>query len=121
MASLVALNSKVLMLGAGFVTKPTLDILSDAGISVSVGTYHRGRGRSSRTTITSNLPNYAFACPPPLHPSHPLTLIPFILTPLSTTLRLTVDGLPAPSYSLQDPHLGPVAVRWRRQRQPHRP
>lgn len=27
------------MLGAGFVTKPTLDILSDAGISVSVGTY----------------------------------------------------------------------------------
>lgn len=27
------------MLGAGFVTKPTLDILSDAGISVTVGTY----------------------------------------------------------------------------------
>lgn len=33
------LNSKVLMLGAGFVTKPTLDILSDAGIKVTVGTY----------------------------------------------------------------------------------
>lgn len=33
------LNSKVLMLGAGFVTKPTLDILSDSGISVTVGTY----------------------------------------------------------------------------------
>ena len=30
--------SKVLMLGAGFVTKPTLDNLSDAGISVTVGT-----------------------------------------------------------------------------------
>lgn len=28
--------SKVLMLGAGFVTRPTLDILSDAGIEVSV-------------------------------------------------------------------------------------
>lgn len=26
------------MLGAGFVTRPTLDILSDAGIEVSVGT-----------------------------------------------------------------------------------
>jgi len=25
------------MLGAGFVTRPTLDILSDAGIEVSVG------------------------------------------------------------------------------------
>jgi len=25
------------MLGAGFVTKPTLDILSEAGISVTVG------------------------------------------------------------------------------------
>ena len=25
------------MLGAGFVTRPTLDILSDAGISVTVG------------------------------------------------------------------------------------
>lgn len=32
-------NSKVLMLGAGFVTKPTLDILSDAGVKVTVGTY----------------------------------------------------------------------------------
>ena len=29
--------SKVLMLGAGFVTRPTLDILSDAGIQVTVG------------------------------------------------------------------------------------
>ena len=30
------------MLGAGFVTRPTLDILSDAGIEVSVGmTSHR--------------------------------------------------------------------------------
>ena len=28
------------MLGAGFVTRPTLDILSDAGIEVSVGTSH---------------------------------------------------------------------------------
>lgn len=27
------------MLGAGFVTKPTLDILSEAGIKVTVGTY----------------------------------------------------------------------------------
>ena len=27
------------MLGAGFVTKPTLDILSDAGIEVSVGRF----------------------------------------------------------------------------------
>jgi hypothetical protein len=27
----------VLMLGSGFVTRPTLDILSDAGIEVSVG------------------------------------------------------------------------------------
>jgi hypothetical protein len=25
------------MLGAGFVTRPTLDILSDAGVEVSVG------------------------------------------------------------------------------------
>lgn len=25
------------MLGAGFVTRPTLDVLSDAGIEVSVG------------------------------------------------------------------------------------
>lgn len=29
--------SKVLMLGAGFVTRPTLDILSEAGIPVTVG------------------------------------------------------------------------------------
>ena len=28
------------MLGAGFVTRPTLDILSDAGIEVSVGMQH---------------------------------------------------------------------------------
>ena len=28
------------MLGAGFVTRPTLDILSDAGIEVSVGIAH---------------------------------------------------------------------------------
>ena len=28
------------MLGAGFVTRPTLDILSDAGIEVSVGMEH---------------------------------------------------------------------------------
>lgn len=32
----MASQKKVLMLGAGFVTKPTLDILSDAGISVTV-------------------------------------------------------------------------------------
>lgn len=28
------------MLGAGFVTKPTLDILSDADIAVTVGTHY---------------------------------------------------------------------------------
>jgi hypothetical protein len=28
------------MLGSGFVTRPTLDILSDAGIEVSVGLSH---------------------------------------------------------------------------------
>lgn len=28
---------RVLMLGAGFVTRPTLDILSESGISVTVG------------------------------------------------------------------------------------
>jgi len=27
------------MLGAGFVTRPTLDVLSDAGIQVSVGKF----------------------------------------------------------------------------------
>jgi len=32
--------SKVLMLGAGFVTRPTLDILSDAGIHVTVGAHY---------------------------------------------------------------------------------
>ncbi|KUI52856.1 Saccharopine dehydrogenase [NADP(+), L-glutamate-forming] [Cytospora mali] len=32
----MASQQKVLMLGAGFVTKPTLDILSDSGISVTV-------------------------------------------------------------------------------------
>lgn len=31
-------HSKVLMLGAGFVTKPTLDILSESGVQVTVGT-----------------------------------------------------------------------------------
>merc|ERR1711939_661290 len=34
--TIMAGSKKVLMLGAGFVTKPTLDILSDAGIEVSV-------------------------------------------------------------------------------------
>ena len=33
-------RKKVLMLGAGFVTKPTLEILSTAGIRVTVGTVH---------------------------------------------------------------------------------
>jgi hypothetical protein len=28
------------MIGAGFVTRPTLDVLSDAGIEVSVGIAH---------------------------------------------------------------------------------
>lgn len=37
-ATLTMLNRKVLMLGAGFVTRPTLDVLSDAGVKVSVGT-----------------------------------------------------------------------------------
>lgn len=37
-AKLTMLNRKVLMLGAGFVTRPTLDVLSDAGVKVSVGT-----------------------------------------------------------------------------------
>lgn len=37
-ATLIRLNRKVLMLGAGFVTRPTLDVLSDAGVHVSVGT-----------------------------------------------------------------------------------
>ena len=32
-----ASHSRVLLLGAGFVVKPTLDILVDAGIDVTVG------------------------------------------------------------------------------------
>ena len=32
------------MLGAGFVTRPTLDILSDAGVHVTVGTTSSPRG-----------------------------------------------------------------------------
>jgi hypothetical protein len=36
--SKLIVSRKVLMLGSGFVTRPTLDILSDAGIKVSVGT-----------------------------------------------------------------------------------
>lgn len=31
------------MLGAGFVTRPTLDILTQAGIPVTVGTKHNTR------------------------------------------------------------------------------
>lgn len=30
--------NKALLLGAGFVTKPTVQILSDAGVEVTVGT-----------------------------------------------------------------------------------
>ena len=30
-------SQKVLMLGAGFVTRPTLDILSQSGVAVTVG------------------------------------------------------------------------------------
>jgi hypothetical protein len=33
----LGLSKKALLLGAGFVTKPTLKILSDAGIDVTVG------------------------------------------------------------------------------------
>lgn len=37
MSVLTASHSRVLLLGAGFVVKPTLDILADAGIDVTVG------------------------------------------------------------------------------------
>ena len=34
---MLILFRKALLLGAGFVTKPTLDILSEAGVQVTVG------------------------------------------------------------------------------------
>ena len=34
----LGLSKKALLLGAGFVTKPTVQILSDAGVDVTVGT-----------------------------------------------------------------------------------
>jgi saccharopine dehydrogenase (NADP+, L-glutamate forming) len=34
---MLGLSKKVLLLGAGFVTKPTVQILSDAGVDVTVG------------------------------------------------------------------------------------
>ena len=37
MLKLLNKDRKVLMLGAGFVTRPTLDILSEKGIEVTVG------------------------------------------------------------------------------------
>jgi saccharopine dehydrogenase-like NADP-dependent oxidoreductase len=37
MSDLAASRNRVLLLGAGFVVKPTLDILADAGIDVTVG------------------------------------------------------------------------------------
>ena len=37
MSDLTASRGLVLLLGAGFVVKPTLDILADAGIDVTVG------------------------------------------------------------------------------------
>jgi hypothetical protein len=37
MSALTTAHSRVLLLGAGFVVKPTLDILADAGIDIIVG------------------------------------------------------------------------------------
>lgn len=37
MPVLTVSHSRVLLLGAGFVVKPALDILADAGIDVTVG------------------------------------------------------------------------------------
>jgi hypothetical protein len=35
----MASGKKALLLGAGFVTKPTVDILAEAGVEVTVGTF----------------------------------------------------------------------------------
>jgi hypothetical protein len=37
MSALTTSHSRVLLLGAGFVVKPTLDILANAGIDITVG------------------------------------------------------------------------------------
>jgi hypothetical protein len=36
----LGLSKKALLLGAGFVTKPTVQLLSDAGVNVTVGMSH---------------------------------------------------------------------------------
>jgi hypothetical protein len=46
-------SKKALLLGAGFVTKPTAQILSDAGIEVTVGMYHQDSVQSSTLTQLS--------------------------------------------------------------------
>lgn len=57
----LGLSKKALLLGAGFVTKPTVQILSDAGVDVTVGMSHsRGDTRFALTltelAVLSNLP-----------------------------------------------------------------
>lgn len=59
------------MLGAGFVTKPTLDILSESGVQVTVGTQSLSPSSSSslmRSPIWSPEPSQPPGCRIPPNP-----------------------------------------------------